>query len=97
VISVRENASAPTITSSIWRRIRMAIARIIRAGFRINPRCYIRVRRCSHSDHFSSTRKAKRLPNGIAFFCRNTPSVFVAEVYRKSTGDLALGKSAGKD
>ena len=32
--------SAPTITSSIWRRIPMAIARIIRAGSPSNPRSY---------------------------------------------------------
>ena len=34
-------------TSSTWRRIRTATARITRAEFRINPRCYIRVRRPS--------------------------------------------------
>jgi hypothetical protein len=39
--------SAPTITSSTWRRIRMGIARIIRAESPIDPRCYIRVRRRS--------------------------------------------------
>ena len=36
--SLRKSSSAPTITSSIWRRIRMVIVRIIRAGCRINPR-----------------------------------------------------------
>jgi len=40
VISVEENASAPTITSSTSQRIRVGIARIIRAGSASNPRSY---------------------------------------------------------
>jgi hypothetical protein len=32
-----------------------------------------------------------------ADFCRKTPCVSGAEVYRKSTGGLDLGKSSGKD
>jgi hypothetical protein len=40
VISVQENASAPTITSSIWRRIPEATAPIIRAESASNPRSY---------------------------------------------------------
>src|ERR1700722_6889671 len=47
-------ASAPTITSSIWRRIRMATARITRAAFRIDPRCHIRVRRRSQYNYLVS-------------------------------------------
>jgi methionine-S-sulfoxide reductase len=35
----RRSITPRTITSSTWRRIRMGIARIIRAEFRINPRC----------------------------------------------------------
>jgi hypothetical protein len=46
-ISVGFPPIAPTITSSTWRRIRMATARIARAEFPISPRCSIRVRRCS--------------------------------------------------
>jgi hypothetical protein len=38
LIYLRELVSAPTTTSSIWRRIRMGIARIIRAGCLINQR-----------------------------------------------------------
>jgi hypothetical protein len=32
-----------------------------------------------------------------ADFCRKTPAVFGAEVYRKSTGVSVLGKSAAKE
>ena len=32
-----------------------------------------------------------------ADFCRKTPAVFGAEVYRKSTGVSLLGKSSGKE
>jgi hypothetical protein len=56
---VGNSSSGPTITSSIWRRIRMGTARITRAGFPIDPRCHIRVRRRSHSYHFESARKPR--------------------------------------
>jgi len=40
VISVQENASAPTITSSIWRRILMVIAVLGGVEFPSNLRSY---------------------------------------------------------
>ena len=96
VISALKNASAPTITSSTWRRIRMGTARIIRAGFPIDPRCYIRVRRRSSWRYLGSIGKPKGYQMESAFFCGKTRAVFGVEVYRKSTGVLDLGKSAAK-
>ena len=46
---------------------------------------------------FGFHQEAKGLPNGYTVFCRKTRDVFGVEVYRKSTGDLDLGKSAGKE
>jgi hypothetical protein len=41
--------------------------------------------------------EANGLPKEYAIFCRKTLCDFGVEVYRKSTGDLDLGKSAGKE
>ena len=35
-------------------------------------------------------------PRAPTYFCRERPADFGVDVYRKSTGDLALGKSAAK-
>ena len=40
VIPMRESASAPTITSSIWRRIRTGIAGLEGVGSPSNPQSY---------------------------------------------------------
>src|SRR5665213_3437324 len=59
-VSVDENTLVPRIiTNSTWRRIRMGIARIIRAEFPINPRCYIRERRRSRWCYLGSPRKPR--------------------------------------
>src|ERR1022692_3898647 len=97
--SLRKSSSAPTITSSIWRRIRMVMVRIIRAGCRINPRSQ---RWASRRDRQLSGGSCVE-PEGYqlatsksTYFCRKTPDVFDVDVYRKSTGGLASGKSSGK-
>jgi hypothetical protein len=66
LVSLWKIASAPIITSSTWRRIRVAIARITRAEFPINPRCQRWARRRSLRSH--------------PVFVRNTAGVFCAEV-----------------
>ena len=97
MIFVEENASAPTTTSSAWRRIRTGTARIIRAGLPSNPRSYTWGRRRKRLRSFGFYQEAKGLPKRYAFFCRKTTDIFGVEVYRKSTGVLDLGKSSGND
>ena len=73
----------------------MATARIIRAGFHIIPRCYIRLRRRKRCVDLVSGGKPG-VANSKGVFCGETRDVFGVEVYRNTAAVLVLGKSEGK-
>ena len=99
-VSVRFPASAPTITSSNWRRIPAAIAESGDVESPSIPQTYRWLRRrdrWSDPVFYIETMVASRRIQDPAYFCTKTLLVFGAEIYRKSTGVLDLGKSSGKE
>ncbi len=85
--------------SGTSRRIRMGIARTTRAGCPSNPQSYTwgrRRRGWFDPISFRETGGYRYLAEDLAYFRRKTLCDFGAEVYRKTTGDLGLGKSSGK-
>ena len=95
-VSVRFPSSGRTITGNIWRRIPTGIARITRAGSPSKPRSY--------KWGEGVVERLTWFPSGsrgvtdlMCVFCGKTRDVFCVEVYRKSTGDSDLGKSAAKE
>jgi hypothetical protein len=91
---------ANSLASSIWRRILMATAGSGDAGSPSNPRSYLWVRRRSPSYHLvfcRETRDYRLIDEAPYVFRRKTRDGLGAGVYRKSTGDLVLGKYPGKE
>jgi hypothetical protein len=86
------SASAPTITSSTWRRIRADIARIIRAGSRSNPQSYRWGRRRSTWYHPVSSGET-----GSYALTESKPSVFPQENARcfRCRGLREIGHTGG--
>jgi hypothetical protein len=99
-VSVGIPRTGRTITSSIWRRIRMDTAGLEGAGCPSKSRSYEWGRRrnlvvtlFSAGRQRVTSRRSQDPPD----FCRKTAADIDAEVYRNSTGSSVIGKSAGKE